>query len=96
MMDINIPTPRWSVPLLAPSRYKGAKGGRASGKSHFFAERLVEHCVADPELSVVCIREIQKSLKFSAKRLIESKIRSLGVQHLFHITNNEIARMVPS
>lgn len=91
--NINIPTPRWAVPLLAPSRYKGAKGGRSSGKSHFFAERLVEHCVADPELSAVCIREIQKSLKFSAKRLIEAKIRALGVQHLFDITNTEIRRI---
>lgn len=91
-MNIDIPTPRWAVPLLAPSRYKGAKGGRGSGKSYFFAERLVECCVADPDLSVVCIREIQKSLKFSAKRLIESTIRKLGVQHLFEVQNNEIRR----
>lgn len=93
MLKINIPTPRWAVPLLAPSRYKGAKGGRSSGKSHFFAERLVEHCVADPDLSAVCIREIQKSLKFSAKRLIEFKIRSMGVQSLFEISTTEIRRI---
>ena len=91
--DVNIQTPRWAVPLLAPSRYKGAKGGRASGKSFFFAERVVEMCAADPHLSVVCIREIQKSLKFSAKRLIEAKIRTLGFQHLFDITQNEIRRI---
>ena len=24
------------------NRYKGAKGGRGSGKSHFFAEALIE------------------------------------------------------
>lgn len=92
-MLIDIPTPEWAIPLLAESRYKGAKGGRASGKSHFFAERLVESHVADPELSSVCIREIQKSLKFSAKRLIEAKIRALGVQSLFDVTNNEIRRI---
>src|SRR5690606_5432691 len=40
--------------------------------------------------SVVCIREIQKSLKFSAKRLIEQKIEDLKVSHLFTITQNEI------
>ncbi len=91
--NINIPTPRWAIPLLAPSRYKGAKGGRSSGKSHFFAERAIEHCVADPEFAIVCIREIQKSLKFSAKRLIEAKIRSMGVQHLFDVTNTEIRRV---
>lgn len=92
-MKLDIPTPRWAVPLLAQSRYKGAKGGRASGKSHFFAERLVEHCLADPDLSVVCIREIQKSLKFSAKRLIETKIRKLGVSQFFDVQNNLIKRI---
>ncbi len=92
-MKLNILTPRWSIPLLAPSRYKGAKGGRASGKSHWFAERAIECLVANPHMSIVCIREIQKSLKFSAKRLLEGKIRSLGVSHLFDITINEIRRI---
>lgn len=92
-MNLNIETPHWAVPLLAPSRYKGGKGGRASGKSHFFAERLVEHHICDPHLSSVCIREVQRSLKFSAKRLIEAKIRAMGVSHLFDITVAEIRRI---
>ena len=41
-MELEIQTPRWALPLLQPSRYKGAWGGRGSGKSHFFAEALVE------------------------------------------------------
>jgi phage terminase large subunit len=61
-------------PLLTPSRYKGAWGGRGSGKSHFFAERLIADCVAERALLSVCIREVQKSLKDSAKRLIEAKL----------------------
>jgi phage terminase large subunit len=85
-----IKTPEWAEPLLYPKRYKGAKGGRGSGKSHFFAELLVESLVLDPNKSAVCIREIQKSLKFSAKRLIEQKIENLGVSHLFTITQSEI------
>lgn len=87
-----INTPRWAVPLLRPCRHKGAKGGRGSGKSHFFAEALVEECVLNPSLQVVCIREVQKSLKFSAKKLIENKIRELGVSHLFDIQLTEIRR----
>ena len=90
---LQIKTPRWSLPLLEPSRYKGAKGGRASGKSHFFAELLVEEHVRDKDLQSVCIREIQKSLKFSAKKLVEDKIRALGVSHLFDITLTEIRRL---
>jgi hypothetical protein len=30
--------------MLAPARYKGAYGGRGSGKSHFFGELMVEEC----------------------------------------------------
>jgi phage terminase large subunit len=92
-MNLDIKTPRWCLPLLEPTRYKGARGGRGSGKSHFFAELLVESMVMDANLQSVCIREIQKSLKFSAKKLIEDKIRSLNVSHMFDITINEIRRI---
>ena len=64
-------------PLLQKKRYKGAKGGRASGKSHFFADCIVKVSTKYP-VNVVCIREVQKSLKFSAKKLIEDKIRENG------------------
>lgn len=89
-MNLEIKTPRWSLPLLEDRKYKGAKGGRGSGKSHFFAELLVEEHVRDQNQDSVCIREIQKSLKFSAKKLIETKIRELGVGHMFTILQNEI------
>lgn len=87
-----IPTARWSTPLLAAARYKGAKGGRSGGKSHFWAERMVEHSAANPHFSGVCIREVQRSLRYSAKRLIDSKIRNLGLSHLFDSRDNEIRR----
>lgn len=90
MSTLKIITPNWAKPLLPPKRYKGAKGGRGSGKSHFFAEALIEQIILDPNKSAVCIREIQKSLKFSAKRLIEQKIEDLGVSKLFQITQSEI------
>lgn len=92
-LELIIDTPRWGVPFLAPARYKAAAGGRGSGKSHFFAEMMVERCVADKDLRAVCIREIQKSLKFSSKQLIEDKIKKLGVSHLFEITETEIRRV---
>jgi phage terminase large subunit len=64
---------------LAPARYKGAYGGRGSGKSHFFAELLIEDCLAQRGMLAVCIREVQKSLKDSSKRLIETKLKELGL-----------------
>lgn len=89
---LDIPTPRWALPLLQSAPFKGAWGGRSGGKSHFFAELLVEECIADPDHTVVCIREIQRSLRFSAKRLIESKIQAFGAESLFRITRDEIRR----
>lgn len=91
-LAIEAPTAEVFVPLLDPAPYKGAKGGRASGKSHFFAELAVEEMVADPSLRFVCIREVQRSLKFSAKALVEAKIRSLGVERLFEVLTTEIRR----
>jgi phage terminase large subunit len=93
-MDVELArdVPRWALPLQQPARYKGAKGGRASGKSHFYAEEAVEAMVCDPSLRFVCIREVQRSLKFSAKALVESKIRKLGASAHFTILEREIRR----
>lgn len=74
---IEIPTARVFVPLLGPSRYKGAHGGRGSGKSHFFGEKLIDDSQYERGLLSVCIREVQKSIKDSAKRLLEKKLSDL-------------------
>lgn len=59
-------------------RYKGAYGGRGSAKSHFFAGQMVAKAVSRPGFRGVCVREVQRDLKESAKLLIEDKIRALG------------------
>lgn len=89
MTELVIDTPRVFAPLLRPARYKGAYGGRGSGKSHFFAECVVEESLA-AKTDIVCIREVQKSLNQSVKKLIESKIESLGVQSEFRVLNTHI------
>lgn len=86
---LRIPTARVFVPLLAPARYKGAHGGRGSGKSHFFAELLVERCSMSPGTRAACVREVQKSLKNSVKLLVEDKIRTLGLSG-FEVLEAEI------
>ena len=66
-------------------------GGEGSGKSHFFAGLLVEDHLRNPGLRSVCIREVQKSLKESAKRLVEDKIREYGLAESgFEILKDEI------
>lgn len=79
MQTLRIETPEVFEPILEPARYKGAWGGRGSGKSHFFAELLIEECLATPGTRAVCIREVQKSLKESSKRLVEDKLRQFGL-----------------
>ncbi len=92
MSTLQIDTAEVFEPLLAPARYKGAWGGRGSGKSHFFAELLVEECLANKGTRAVSIREVQKTLKESSKRLIEDKLRTLGVAtgHGFKVFNEVI------
>ena len=75
--------------LLPRARYKGAYGGRGSGKSHFFAELLVRRCLKGP-VRAVCIREVQRSLDQSVKRLIEDKIQVLGVGDRFTVQQEQI------
>lgn len=50
---------------------------------------LIERCLMQPTRAV-CIREKQKSLEQSVKRLIEDKIQSLGVGHLFTVQYDRV------
>src|SRR6266498_3426637 len=63
-----------------PSRYKAAYGGRGSGKSHCFANMAVQDTYSENGLRIVCIREVQRTLKESAKRLIEDKLLLYGLK----------------
>jgi len=97
MSTLRIETPRKLLPLLAshmpsgnPVRYRGAYGGRGGTKSHFFAGQLVKKALLEPGLLAVCVREIQKSLGQSVKRLIENKIQDFGVGAYFRILQTHI------
>lgn len=70
-------------------RYKGVHGGRGSGKSHDRAEALIE-LSATKRIDAVCIREIQKSLKESVKKLLEIKIEALGLGGYFDVQDTVI------
>ncbi len=62
------------LPLLRPARYKGLYGGRGSAKSHEFAKLAIQRCMAQRGTRVVCVREVQKDLEQSVKRVIEDKL----------------------
>lgn len=87
---LQIKTPAWAVPLFKPARYKGVHSGRGAGKSQLFAEMIVEAHVMNPNHRTVCVREIQKSLNQSVKKLIEDKIEQLGVSDYFIVQDTKI------
>lgn len=86
---LRIQTPRVFLPLLQPSRYKGLHGGRGGMKSHSVAELLIERALMR-RLRAVCIREFQRTLEQSVKRLLEDKINAFGLQHDFRVMNTHI------
>ena len=86
---LTIETPAVFEPLLYPARYKGSYGGRGSGKSHFFAELMVEENIVQKQDNV-CLREIQKSLEFSVKKLLEQKIEKLNAGAYFEVQDKRI------
>jgi phage terminase large subunit len=88
-------TPAVFAPLLNNKvngqavRYKAAHGGRGSGKSHFFGELWLEENISD-KYDFVCIRETLKSLEFSVKKLLESKIEKYNAGAYFEIQDRRI------
>jgi len=84
-----IDTPEVYEPLLVPARYKGAWGGRGSAKSHFFAGLWLEENVS-AKLDFVCLRETLKSLEFSVKKLLESKIEQHNAGAYFEVQDRRI------
>ena len=95
--DLDFRTAEVFAPLLQPARYKGAHGGRGSGKSHFFAELGIDDALRWPYeagegLRLLSGRQIQKSLKESAKALFEAKLAKyrLGEAEGFKVYSDRI------
>ena len=83
-----IKTPKVFEPLFKPARFKGAYGGRGSGKSHQFCLMLVMEMIKGARC--MAVREIQRSIRDSSKKLIEDTIDKYGWSSLFKVTETEI------
>jgi phage terminase large subunit len=88
-LTLRVDVPRKLKPLLYPKRYKGAYGGRGGAKSHFFAEQAILKCYQQPT-RIVCIREVQNSIKDSVRQLLIDKIAKLGLEREFDPVETEI------
>jgi phage terminase large subunit len=79
MAKLRIEIPAAFGKLAKAARYKGAFGGRGSGKSHAFATMLIIRCL-QRTCNAVCVREFQRTLDQSVFRLLTEKIRAFGLE----------------
>jgi len=75
--------------LQEQARYKVMHGGRAGAKSRSIGSSLIILAMQDQHL-ILCVREVQKSIKDSVKRLLDNQIKRMGVEDYFHSTQTEI------
>jgi phage terminase large subunit len=75
--------------LFTPKRYKGAYGGRGSGKSWGFARALLILGAKQTE-RVLCAREVQKSIQQSVHQLLKDQITALGLDTFYEVLQYEI------
>lgn len=71
-------------------RYRGVFGGRGSGKSQFFGDIAVAYCLLNSGARIVCVREVQKTLKDSVYQLLSDKIITHGLGKMFGLKNDRI------
>jgi phage terminase large subunit len=84
-----IELPTWAQQLWQPSRYKAIYGGRGASKSRSVATALVLMGAQKP-LRILCVREIQKSIRDSVKRLLDDEIDRCGLRAFYTSTDTEI------
>jgi phage terminase large subunit len=84
-----IDLPAWAQKLFEPSRYKAIYGGRGASKSRSVATVLVLKGAEKP-LRILCVREIQKSIRDSVKRLLDDEIDRCGLRGFYTSTDTEI------
>lgn len=89
MSTLKVEIPRAFKPLEQPGRYFGAHGGRSSAKSNYFAGRWLRRSVGG-KFDCVCLREVQRSLEFSVKKLLEATIARHNAGAYFEVQDRKI------
>ncbi len=77
------------APLFKPKRYKILYGGRGGAKSWGVARALLI-LAAQKCLRILCVRELQDSIKDSVHKLLSDQIEALGLRHHYHIEQARI------
>lgn len=88
-MEIRAQIPEAFGDLFKPARYKVYYGGRGGAKSWNFARALLIQGLAKP-IQVLCVREIQSSIKESVYNLLKQQITALGLDSQYECLTAEI------
>lgn len=88
-LEANITLPKAFQFLFEPSRFKGAYGGRGSGKSQSFAAAALLKAM-EKKTRILCAREYQNSIADSVKSLLDDLIEEHKLESFFKSTKTEI------
>lgn len=90
MSTLRLEIPAKMLPFQTQKkRHKIARGGRGSGKSWSVARLLAVRGYAQPT-RILCVREVQKSIKESSHRLLSDTIQSLGLGSWYDVQQQAI------
>jgi len=90
-MKMKMKIPKVYKPLWKKDkRFYFLRGGRGSGKSWAVADWLLVQLMKNPDLNLVCLREVQRSIKHSSKKLLADRINMLGLNDYFEVLLTEI------
>ena len=85
------------IPLFVPKRYKVFWGGRGAGKSWDIAKALLILGMSPgilfptkTKLTILCVRELQKSIDDSVHKLLEQQILALGLTQFYRVEKAKI------
>lgn len=87
-MNLKIPK-KLEFLVKQTKRYKVAYGGRGAAKSWTFADCLLALAV-QKKLRVLCVRELQTSIKDSVHRLLADRVKYHNLDKFFQVTESEI------
>jgi phage terminase large subunit len=76
--------PPWAGVFEPRARFKIAYGGRGSGKSWTLA-RMILLRAAEKTLRILCVRELQISIRDSVHRLLSDQVDAMGLSDRFEV-----------
>lgn len=87
--QVPVQVPAKLLPLLEPKPFKIMHGGRGGTKSHTVAQVLLAMGL-QKTLRILCVREVQKSLKESSMQVLKDYIDRLGLGAYYEPLKTEI------